>query len=39
MGSVMTEDAPLLLGQSFLSKFGSWSMDYNSKALVLIGPQ
>ena len=34
-GSVSSVDAPLLLGQSFLSRFKSWSIDNSKQALVL----
>jgi predicted aspartyl protease len=34
-GSVASVDGPLLLGQSFLSRFKSWSIDNAKQALVL----
>ena len=35
MGSVGRVDGPLLLGQSFLSRFKSWSIDNARSALLL----
>lgn len=34
--SVAPQKGPLLLGQSFLSRFGSWSIDNTSHSLILI---
>ena len=36
-GSVAEPEAPLLLGQSFLQRFSSWSMD-NAAHQLLLGP-
>ena len=33
--SVLPEKAPLLLGQSFLSRLKSWSMDYTAHILII----
>jgi hypothetical protein len=35
MGFVANDKGALLLGQSFLSKFKSWSMDNNRHELIL----
>jgi predicted aspartyl protease len=34
-GSIAPVEGSLLLGQSFLSRFGSWSIDNKNGALIL----